>query len=101
MSQKSHARLIQGIGGVTDPVIQLIIQPHDNEAYEQVGLVDVQLTPNEARYLGYTLLGLSSEGDAQKGYITALRSMKEDEGEIMEMINEAMRLVQASRESAV
>ena len=93
--------MIQGEGGVTDPIIQLITMPHDPEAYETVGLVDVQLDANEARYLGYTLLGLSSEADAQGSYITAMRSIKEDEGQIMEMVTEANRLIVARRGGGV
>lgn len=89
--------MIPGEDGIADPVVQLIITPHDNEIFEQVGLVDMHLDANTARYLGYTLLGLSSEADSQRAYITALRATKEDEEEIMKLVHEANRLITARR----
>lgn len=98
MSQNnSHARMIIGDGGITNPVVQLIIEPHEKDVFEKVGLVDVHLTPSQATFLAYTLLGLSSEADAQGAYITALRSTKETEEEIMELVAEANRLITAKR----
>ncbi len=93
--------MIEGENGITDPVIQLIITPHDNETFEKVGLVDIHLDANEARYLGYSLLGLSSEADSQGAYITVLRSMKEDEEEIMQLVQEANVLITARRGGGV
>ncbi len=94
---KVNARMIAGDGGITNPVVQIVITPHENDVFEKVGLVDVQLSANEARSLGYYLLGLSSEADAQGAYITALRARKENEEEIMELVREANMMISASR----
>lgn len=96
-SIKVNAKMIVGEGGITDPIIQIIIAPHETEVFENVGLVDVQLDSNEARSLGYYLLGLSSEADAQRAYITALRSNKENEEEIMTLVREANTMISARR----
>ncbi len=98
MTQLSaHARMIIGDGGITNPLVQLIITPHETEVFEKVGLVDVHLNGTEARLLGLTLLGLASETDSQGAYITALRATKENEEEIMELVGEAVKLIEAKR----
>lgn len=94
---KVNARMIAGPEGITDPIVQIVITPHENEVFEKVGLVDVQLDANEARSLGYYLLGLSSEADAQRAYIVALRAHKEDEEEIMELVREANKMISVRR----
>lgn len=98
---KAQARMMEGPGGITDPIIQLIITPHENEIFEKVGLVEIQLDANTARRLGYTLLGLSTEADSQRAYIVALRSMKEDDEEIMKFVVEANQLITARRGNLV
>ncbi len=94
---KVHARMIEGKDGITDPVVQMIITPHENDVFEKVGLVDVQLDANEARTLGYYLLGLSSEADSQRAYILALRAIKTDDEEIMSLVREANMMISARR----
>ncbi len=94
---KAHARMIAGDDGITDPIIQLIITPHENDVFEKVGMVDVHLDANNARTLGYYLLGLSSEADSQRAYILALRSIKEDEEQIMALVREANKMITARR----
>ncbi len=97
MSRLTHARMIVGEAGINNPVIQMVITPHEDDVFKQVGLVDVHMSSNEARELGYNLLGLSSEADAQSGYITALRALKETEEEIMDVVGEASLLIAAKR----
>ena len=97
MTPKVHARMIVGDNGITSPMVQVIIEPHELEVFEKFGLVDVHLDPNTARLLGYILLGLASEADTQGAYITALRSRKENEEEIMQLVGEANALITATR----
>lgn len=84
----AFARLI---GNATNlPAVQVGMSDGDSS-------MEVVLTSNRARHLGYLLLALSSEADAQAGYITTLRSHKLTEEEIVEVVNTASAFIVAGR----
>lgn len=84
----AFARLI---GNATNmPSVQVGME-HDGAG------MDVVLSSEKARHLGYLLLALSSEADAQAGYITTLRSHKLTEEEIIEVVNTASAFIVAGR----
>jgi hypothetical protein len=57
------------------------------------------ISPFEARHLGYMLISMASEIESQQSYITALRARKEDELEIMKIMEDAAEWLRHKRET--
>jgi hypothetical protein len=67
------------------------------EVFDNRESTDAVFATQEARRTGYMLLGLASEADTQAAYITALRSRKIPEEEIMRIIGDAADFIRAAR----
>ena len=77
------------------PVVGIQIMS-DNQLEVEFTTID----PTEARHLAYLLIGLASEVETQEAYITALRSRKENELEIMMIVEDAAAFINHKRSLA-
>ncbi|MCL1599956.1 MAG: hypothetical protein M3112_00290 [Actinomycetia bacterium] len=58
---------------------------------------DTAVSPFEARHFGYMIISMASEVESQEAYITALRSRKEDEMEILDIMKDAAEFLRHRR----